>query len=231
MKNSVARLMFVLVLAVLPLIVSVVPSHALPSFGSQVDTACQAFNGTTPFATQSCALCHSSGSPSTSDLNANAQKFLNGTITAICPAAPVANAGPAQTVQVGATVTLDGSGSTDPNGHPLTYQWKFVSVPTGSGATLVSPTGVKPTFVADLAGSYVVQVIVTDNTAKLTSTPATVTITTVPGNTPPVASLTVPLSVASCANPSVGNTRIAPITTNHLIAIGFIERTSCLQNR
>ena len=34
---------------------------------------------------------------------------------------PVANAGANQTVGVNATVQLDGSGSSDPNGNPLTY--------------------------------------------------------------------------------------------------------------
>lgn len=47
----------------LPLTVSVELSHALSSFGRQTDTACLAFNGTTPFADRSCALCHTSNSP------------------------------------------------------------------------------------------------------------------------------------------------------------------------
>ncbi len=36
--------------------------------------------------------------------------------------APVAEAGPAQSVSTGAAVTLDGSGSTDPDGDPVTYR-------------------------------------------------------------------------------------------------------------
>ena len=76
--------------------------------------------------------------------------------------APVANAGPDQTVQLGATVTLNGSGSNDVDGNPLTYQWAFVTVPTGSTAKLSSPTIVMPTFVADLAGQYVVKLLVND---------------------------------------------------------------------
>src|SRR5262249_35121397 len=41
---------------------------------------------------------------------------------------PVANAGPDQTVTVGTTVTLNGSGSTSPSGT-LTYSWAFQAVP------------------------------------------------------------------------------------------------------
>jgi hypothetical protein len=88
--------------------------------------------------------------------------------------APVANAGPNQTVTVGTTVQLNGSGSTDVDGNPLTYQWSFLSIPTGSSATLSNATIVNPTFVADVPGNFVVQLIVNDGI--LNSTPATVTI-------------------------------------------------------
>src|SRR5262249_53995510 len=97
---------------------------------------------------------------------------------------PIANAGPAQTVFVGTTVTLDGSGSTDADGDPLTYRWSFVSIPAGSSATLTGPGTVHPTFVVDKPGSYTVQLIVNDG--KVDSAPATVVIST--QNSPPVAS-------------------------------------------
>ena len=74
----------------------------------------------------------------------------------------VANAGPAQTVAIGATVQLDGTGSTDQTGNPLTYSWSFVSIPSGSAAILSNPTSPKPTFVADVYGSYTVQLVVND---------------------------------------------------------------------
>jgi hypothetical protein len=97
---------------------------------------------------------------------------------------PVANAGPDQAVTVGQTVTLNGGGSTDPNGDPLTYAWSFVlPLPAGSGATLAGATTVNPTFVADVVGSYTVQLIVNDG--QVNSPPDTVIASTL--NLPPVA--------------------------------------------
>jgi hypothetical protein len=90
---------------------------------------------------------------------------------------PIANAGTAQTVGVGSTVSLDGSGSSDADGDPLTYNWFLVSVPTGSGASLSTTTGVRPTFVADLRGSYLVELIVNDGTDDSPADRVTITTT------------------------------------------------------
>jgi hypothetical protein len=92
-----------------------------------------------------------------------------------CNEAPVADAGDDQGVTLGSLVTLDGSGSNDPEFSPLTYAWSFVSKPTGSGATLVNPTTVNPTFTADKDGAYVVQLVVYDGSKD--SAPDTVTVT------------------------------------------------------
>jgi trimeric autotransporter adhesin len=97
--------------------------------------------------------------------------------------APVANAGPAQTVAIGSTVTLDGSGSTDVDHDMLTYRWSLAQKPSGSAAQLSDPSVVKPTFVMDLPGHYVAQLFVNDGTVD--SVAATVTITSV--NSAPVA--------------------------------------------
>ena len=102
-------------------------------------------------------------------------------------AAPVANAGTGQRVLTGTFVTLDGSASSDANpGDLLTFSWAFQSVPTGSSAVLSSAVAVRPTFIADLEGVYVVKLTVSDG--KLTSD-ATVTVTASGDvlNVPPVA--------------------------------------------
>ncbi|WP_342348104.1 PKD domain-containing protein [uncultured Nitrospira sp.] len=96
---------------------------------------------------------------------------------------PVAHAGQDQTVPVGSTVNLNGSGSHDVDGNSLTFQWSLIAKPTGSTATLSHSTSIQPTFGADLVGLYVAQLIVNDGMEN--SDPITVIITT--GNTPPVA--------------------------------------------
>ncbi len=99
--------------------------------------------------------------------------------------APVANAGPDQTVKAGSTVFLDGSKSSDVDGNPLTSSWSFVQVPSGSQAVLNGANTVSPTFIADVAGSYIVQLVVNDG--QVNSAPDMVTITVTPGNSAPTA--------------------------------------------
>ena len=102
--------------------------------------------------------------------------------TAPANTAPVANAGAGQSVNVGSTVALNGSASSDPDGDAITYSWSISSRPVNSTATLTNPTSVNPTFVADKAGAYMVSLTVSDGT--LTNT-AAVSITTI--NRSPVA--------------------------------------------
>ncbi|AYA63330.1 PKD domain-containing protein [Alteromonas sp. RKMC-009] len=80
--------------------------------------------------------------------------------------APVANAGEDQNVATGDTVQLDGAASTDSDNDALTYAWSFVSKPTDSTATLNDDTAADPTFTADLAGSYVLSLVVNDGTVS-----------------------------------------------------------------
>lgn len=106
--------------------------------------------------------------------------------------APIADAGPDQTVTVGANVTLDGTGSSDADGDTLTYAWTLTGRPAGSSAQLAGATAARPEFVVDLPGSYVAMLVVNDGV--LDSQPASVTIDT--RNSAPVADAGMDRSVA-----------------------------------
>jgi LmbE family N-acetylglucosaminyl deacetylase len=108
--------------------------------------------------------------------------------------APVANAGSNQTVQPGATVTLNGSGSSDPNRKTLTYQWTQTG---GTAVTLSSSTAVQPTFTAPSSpGTLTFQLVVSNGTSS--SSPATVAITV--GTTSPDLALTAKATASSAAS-------------------------------
>jgi hypothetical protein len=61
---------------------------------------------------------------------------------------PVADAGLAQTVCPGVSVNLDGTGSSDPNGDPLTYAWAQVG---GTAVSLSDDDSAAPSFTAPAA--------------------------------------------------------------------------------
>ena len=84
---------------------------------------------------------------------------------------PTADAGLDQSVTVGSTVTLDGSG-TDPEGETLTYAWT-----APSGITLSSNTVASPTFTApDRDGDYTLTFSLVVNDGASDSAPDTVVI-------------------------------------------------------
>ncbi len=74
---------------------------------------------------------------------------------------PVANAGADRNVTQG-TFTLDGTGSFDPDGDPVTYRWRQVS---GNRSNIVNPESPTPTIVANVGGPgiYVYELTVTDS--------------------------------------------------------------------
>jgi hypothetical protein len=89
--------------------------------------------------------------------------------------APAANAGPDQGGQaLLSLITLDGSGSSDANGDQITYSWTLLTKPAGSAAVLANPTSVSPTFILDLPGDYVVELIVNDGTVDSLSDSVTI---------------------------------------------------------
>jgi hypothetical protein len=80
---------------------------------------------------------------------------------------PNANAGDDLTIYLGQTAILDGSKSNDPdNGpQPLSYFWRFVSVPQGSNLrneNILNANSVSPSFTPDVAGTYVLELMVYD---------------------------------------------------------------------
>ncbi|MFM2152839.1 MAG: hypothetical protein RL199_1274 [Pseudomonadota bacterium] len=99
-------------------------------------------------------------------------------LTATINRKPVADAGADRPVAPGSLVELDGSRSTDPDGDlPLKYQWSS-EFPRNSKAVLSGADGPNPSFVPEVAGDYVVQLVVTD-AAGLESRPVRVTVTAV----------------------------------------------------
>ncbi|MGH7303797.1 MAG: FG-GAP-like repeat-containing protein, partial [Candidatus Rokuibacteriota bacterium] len=89
---------------------------------------------------------------------------------------PVANAGPSQTVVVGSLVTLNGTGSSDPDRGPgpLSFSWIQTA---GPSVVLTGATGPTPSFTPTAPGVFSFQLVVGDGRAN--SGPSTVTITVV----------------------------------------------------
>lgn len=68
------------------------------------------------------------------------------------------------------SVSLDASGSTDPDGDELEFDWTLETTPSSSTATLQSPSAAQTRFTPDVAGSYELSVTVSDGAASDTDT-------------------------------------------------------------
>jgi hypothetical protein len=122
-------------------------------------------------------------------------------------AAPIADAGPNQLNLPAQVVTLDGSGSYDPLGETLTYQWQQINGPT---VTIANATSAKASFTASAGNSYGFRLTVT-NTDGLKGTASTMVTTK-------DAVLTPPSIVQFVANPALiqpgGSSTLQWITQN-----------------
>ncbi len=103
---------------------------------------------------------------------------------------PTAHAGDDQTVPANETVTLNGSGSSDPDGTISVYNWTQVG---GTTITLSDEAVVMPTFMPTIPGIYTFNLSVQDNNGSWSSGPDQVEITveeniTVDPNEKPTAS-------------------------------------------
>ena len=79
---------------------------------------------------------------------------------------PVADAGADLSGAEGDNFILDGSGSFDPTGRELDYDWTFQTVPPASALTALQNNGVTAGFTADVGGRYVVSLIVDNGVSR-----------------------------------------------------------------
>jgi len=91
--------------------------------------------------------------------------------------APVADAGPDQIGIAAGTVTLNGSGSSDPDGDPLTYQWTQIS---GPSVSISGANTAIATFPGAAGQSYTFRLTVKDPGGLQSSARTTVTTVAVP---------------------------------------------------
>ena len=93
--------------------------------------------------------------------------------TGSTPQAPIARPGGPYSGTVNATVSFDGSGSSDPDGRVVSYDWRFGDGGTASGAQAL--------HAYTTAGTYTVTLTVTDD-AGLTASATTTATVTAPAN-------------------------------------------------
>lgn len=95
---------------------------------------------------------------------------------------PIANAGTDINAATNTAVTLDGSQSSDPESGQLSFSWQFLTVPTGSTATIANNQSPTPNFTPDVDGVYELVLTVSDGVNANTDT---VRVTATTANRPP----------------------------------------------
>lgn len=96
---------------------------------------------------------------------------------------PIADAGPDQTVYENSLVTLDGSGSYDPDEAPISYEWSSPAGITLSDNTAMQPTFTAPEVTVQIQYSFTLEVFDGEDYSQ----PDEVIITVQPANHPPIA--------------------------------------------
>lgn len=119
---------------------------------------------------------------------------------------PTAQAGPDQQVATSVSVALDGTGSSDPDSDPLSYQWTQTA---GEVVTILSAATSRPTFTAPATSSTLTFVLVVRDSLGANSLPDTVVVTVTAPAPPPTASPS-PSPPAASASSSPSPTTPAP---------------------
>ncbi len=91
---------------------------------------------------------------------------------------PVISVATSTTVETGKQTAIDASKSSDPDGDKLTYAWAVKTKPTGSNAALTDTKESIAKFTADVAGTYVLSLTVTDGIWPAVSQDVSLTATT-----------------------------------------------------
>ena len=128
--------------------------------------------------------------------------------------APTASAGEDQTVPAAGAVTLDGSGSHDPEGEPLRFAWGQTGEPSVeiTGAETAAPTFVAPASLS--ADTELVFTLVVTDVAGAESEPDSVSVRVVgsePGEEPVVPVITIEAEIASVEEGQVASFRIEAV--------------------
>ncbi|MDZ4384042.1 MAG: MopE-related protein, partial [Nitrospirota bacterium] len=125
--------------------------------------------------------------PTVQNFAANAQAAMIDMSSEFTPQHPVASAGGPYTGVSGSPVALDGTGSSDPNGDALTFEWDL----DGDGQ-FDDAAGDTPSHTWDIAFSGLIGLRVTDPSGNISTSYASISIT--PGNGAPVITSFSPLS-------------------------------------
>lgn len=108
------------------------------------------------------------------DANGLSREIVKEDLISVVPSPPIADAGVEQSVNENTEVTLDGSGSSDPDGEIVSYEW------TGDGSiNIINSTEAEASFFApevDANTTYIFTLTVTDDSDSTSSANVSVTI-------------------------------------------------------
>jgi len=121
--------------------------------------------------------------------------------------------GPIIAVRVGETVVLNDTKSYANSSQPLSYSWSFSSKPDGSNAVLQDAATSSPSFIADVRGVYMLQVVVSAEGVSSQRAITSVIVTDLTERpTGPFNHQGLPSNCVNCHHEGLGATPIKPPT-------------------